>query len=42
MYQSNRSLTSFPAREGGNLMNVEFPGAGYLITSHRGGGEFDR
>ena len=40
MYQSNRSfnilppraypghLTSFPAREGGNLINLVFPGAG--------------
>ena len=44
MYQSNRSLnippraypghlTSFPAREGGNLMNLVFPGAGNLIAS---------
>ena len=53
MYQSNRSLniplpraypghlTSFPSREGGNLMNLVFPGAGNLITTHRGG-EFDR
>ena len=49
MYQSNRSLnmppwaypghlTSFPAREGGNLMNLVFPGAGHLITTHRGWG----
>ena len=34
-------LTSFPAREGGDLMNLVFPGAGNLITTHRGG-EFDR
>ena len=50
MYQSNRSLnispaypgnlTTFPAQEGGNLMNLVFPGAGHLITTHRGG-EFD-
>ena len=50
MYQSNRSLnipppraypghlTSFPAREGGNLMNLVFPGAGHLIATHRGWG----
>ena len=25
-------LTSFPAREGGNLMNLVFPGAGNLIA----------
>ena len=31
-------LTSFPAREGGNLMNLVFPGAGHLITTHRGWG----
>ena len=31
-------LTSFPAREGENLMNLVFPAAGYLITTHRGGG----
>ena len=28
-------LTSFAAREGGNLMNLVFPGAGHLITTHR-------
>ena len=50
MYQSNRSLntpppraypghlTSFAAREGGNLMNLVFPGAGHLITAHMGWG----
>ena len=48
MYQSNQSLnipraypghlTSFPAREGGDLMNLVFPGAGNLITTHRGWG----
>ena len=49
MYQSNQSLnispraypghlTSFPAREGGNLINLVFPGAGHLITTHRGWG----
>ena len=50
MYQSNQSLkipppghtpgilTSFDAREGGNLMNLVFPGAGHLITTHRGWG----
>ena len=27
-------LTSFPAREGGNLMNLVFPGAGNLITTN--------
>ena len=48
MYQSNRSfnippraypghLTFFPAREGGNLINLVFPGAGSLLV---GGGEF--
>ena len=31
-------LTSFPAREGGNLINLVFPGAGHLITTHRGWG----
>ena len=31
-------LTSFPAREGGNLINVVFPGAGHLTTTHRGWG----
>ena len=31
-----RHLTSFPAREGGNLMNLVFPGMGHLITTHRG------
>ena len=47
MYQSNRSLnippraypghlTSFAAWEGGNLMNLVFPGVGHLITTHRG------
>ena len=34
-------LMSFPAREGGNLMNLVFPRAGHLITTHRDG-EFDR
>ena len=50
MYQSNRTLntpppraypgqlTSVAAREGGNLMNLVFPGEGYLITTHRGWG----
>ena len=50
MYQSNRSLnippppaypghlTSFAAREGGNLMNLVFPGEGHLITTYRGWG----
>ena len=45
MYQSYRSLnippghlTSFAAREGGNLMNLVFPGAGHLITTHKGWG----
>ena len=52
MYQSNRSfnippraypghLTSFPAREGGNFINVVFPGAG-IWSLLIGGGEFDR
>ena len=52
MYQSNRSfnippraypgyLTSFPAREGGNLINLVFPGAG-IWSLLIGGGEFDR
>ena len=27
-------LTSFPAREGGNLMNLVFPKAGNLITTN--------
>ena len=31
-------LTSFPAREGGNLMNLVSPGIGHLITTHRGWG----
>ena len=31
-------LTSFPDREGGNLMNLVFPGAGHLITTHGGWG----
>ena len=31
-------LTSFAAWEGGNLMNLVFPGAGHLITTHRGWG----
>ena len=31
-------LMPFPAREGGNLMNLVFPGAGHLITTHRGYG----
>ena len=34
-------LTSSLAREGGNLMNLVFPGAGHLITAHRGG-KYDR
>ena len=49
MYQSNWSfntppraypgdLTSFAAWEGGNLMNLVFPGARHLITTHRGWG----
>ena len=35
-------LMSFLARDGGNLMNLVFPGTGYLITTHRGlpGGMF--
>ena len=47
-YQSNRSLniprafpwhlTSFAAREGGNLINLVFPRAEHLITTHRGWG----
>ena len=45
MYRSNRSLnihlTSFPAREGGNLINLVFPGAG-IWSLLSGGGEFDR
>ena len=47
MYQSNRSLNkprAFDvrhAREGGNLLNLVFPGAGHLVCTHRGG-EFDR
>ena len=53
MYQSNRfnipppprafpgHLTSFPAREGGNLINLVFPGAG-IWSLLIGGGEFDR
>ena len=31
-------LASFPARERGNLMNLVFPRAGHLITTHRGWG----
>ena len=31
-------LMSFPAREGGNLNNLVFPGVGHLITAHRGWG----
>ena len=31
-------LTSFPAREGGNLINLVYPGVGHLITTHRGWG----
>ena len=31
-------LISFAAREGGNLMNLVFPGAGHLITTHGGWG----
>ena len=31
-------LTSFAVREGGNLMNLVFPGTGHLITTHRGWG----
>ena len=50
MYPSNRSLnipracpghlTSFSAREGGELTNLAFslPGVGHLITTHRGVG----
>ena len=45
MYQSNRNfnippgyLTPFPAPAGGNLITLIFPGAGYLITTHRGWG----
>ena len=50
MYQSTRSLniplpkacpghlTSFPSQGGGNLVNLVFPGAGHLITTHRGWG----
>ena len=34
-------LTSFPAREGGNLINLVFPGAG-IWSLLIGGGEFDR
>ena len=52
MYRSNRSLnippraypghlTSFPARVGGNLINLVFPGAG-IWSLLIGGGEFDR
>ena len=33
-----RHLMSFSAREGGNLMNLVFPGAGHLISTHRGWG----
>ena len=31
-------LMSSPSREGGNLMNLVFPGAGHLITTHSGWG----
>ena len=31
-------LTSFPARERGNLINLVFPGGGHLITTHWGWG----
>ena len=31
-------LTSFAAREGGNLMNLVFLGSGHLIATHRGWG----
>ena len=31
-------LTSFAAREGVKLMNLILPGAGHLITTHRGWG----
>ena len=31
-------LTPFPARQGENLMNLVFPGAGHLITTHWGCG----
>ena len=31
-------LTSFPGREGGNLINLVFPGTGHLITTHTGWG----
>ena len=31
-------LTSFPARGGGNLVNLVFPGSRHLITTHRGWG----
>ena len=31
-------LAFFPARERGNLMNLVFPRAGHLITTHRGWG----
>ena len=34
-------LTSFPAREGGNLINLVFPGTG-IWSLLIGGGEFDR
>ena len=33
-----KAFESFPAREGGNLMNFVFPGTGHLITTHRGWG----
>ena len=33
-----RHLTSFATREGGNLMNLVFPGAGHLLSTHRGWG----
>ena len=52
MYRSNRSLnnpsraypghlTSFPAREGENVINLVFPGAD-IWSLLIGGGEFDR
>ena len=31
-------LTYFAFWEGGNLVNLVFPGAGHLITTHRGRG----
>ena len=32
------NLTPSLALEGGNLMNLVFPGVGHLITTHRGWG----